>query len=187
MIYDLELTPQFIKKAYLWDDRRPGGFKVRFHVVASSFPVSNEQTIYAGQLLSLQKDGYVQLATQDDKFILGVAGETNKEFSIGKPWELASETKGSGRMTVFNNGGEFWICTRLIDTWRPTFTLETGSCLYCSKHPGYYSPTASCSGDVPVDRILTPPAQGFDEKMSILSEFTSKYKYYEFVLINLLV
>ena len=111
---------------------------VEQHVVANSYPVGTT-AIQAGMLVSMVNDGTVIPAGADSTIVLGIAGDSflaaegqttaySAEVVIGASdadtartrWtsnrisDMFNETLASGKITVYNGGGKFWISDDLI-------------------------------------------------------------------------
>jgi hypothetical protein len=89
----------------------------KFHVVAADKDVASGETIKEGQIVSLNTAGEVVLQGASAKFPYGIAGDTKSTSASAMPgvssgWQgrasdYYDETKASGKMTVYNSGGEF--------------------------------------------------------------------------------
>lgn len=111
---------------------------VEQHVVANSYPVGST-AIQAGMLVSMVNDGTVVPAGADSTIVIGIAGDSaltgsgqttaySAEVVIGASdadtartrWtsnrisDMYDETLASGKITVYNGGGKFWISDDLI-------------------------------------------------------------------------
>ena len=89
----------------------------KFFVIASEHPIAHDEaTIKMGQLVVMNAAGTVELYAGSG-VVLGVAGDTNSSTASSMPgiyegWQNRvsdgfNETKASGLMTVYQNGGEF--------------------------------------------------------------------------------
>lgn len=89
----------------------------KFFVIATEHPIAHDEaTIKMGQLVVMNAAGTVELYAGAG-VILGVAGDTNSSTASSMPgiyegWQNRvsdgfNETKASGLMTVYQNGGEF--------------------------------------------------------------------------------
>jgi hypothetical protein len=113
---------------------------VEQHVVADMYPIAVDQAVSAGMIVELSA-GLVIPATTGSVRAIGIAGDSNAttegqttaysaEVVIGSQdadtartrWtsnrvsDMYNETLGSGKMTVYNGGGKFWISDDLFDT-----------------------------------------------------------------------
>lgn len=92
----------------------------RFWVVAESFDVTSGAEIVEGMLVSLDATtGKVRLPALATSFIVGIAGDTKSTSTVGIPQisgtntfvnrvsDSYDETKASGKITVYKNGGSF--------------------------------------------------------------------------------
>ena len=91
----------------------------KFIVVAAERPVASGETIKMGQIVSLDTTGSVVLQSATYKYPYGIAGDTKSTSASAMPgidsahgWQnrvsdYFDETKASGKMTVYHNGGEF--------------------------------------------------------------------------------
>jgi hypothetical protein len=90
-----------------------------YHVVASSRTVDTTGAdIKEGAIVSLNSDGEVVLQDATNTFAFGIAGDTKADDASSMPgvdagWQnrvsdYFDETKASGKMTVYNGGGQFY-------------------------------------------------------------------------------
>lgn len=109
----------------------------KFFVVATEYPIASDETaIKMGQLVQMNTAGTVELGTSG--VILGLAGDTNSSTAASMPgvydgWQNRvsdsfNETKASGLMTVYTNGGEF--ATDMFED--DVLTADLGAYLYAS-------------------------------------------------------
>jgi len=112
---------------------------VEQHVVADMYPIAVTQAVSAGMIVELS-GGLVIPATTGSVRAIGIAGDTNAttagqttaysaqvvigsvdadtartRWTSNRVSDMYNETLGSGKMTVYNGGGKFWISDDLID------------------------------------------------------------------------
>lgn len=114
------------------------------HILAVGYPVAAGQSIIEGQLVKLDSSGNVVIASgASGEICIGVAGDTKSTSVSGLPATNSSsqgafvnrvsdqfdETKASGRMTVYQNGGKFatnqYVGTPAVNN--PLYVDSTGS------------------------------------------------------------
>lgn len=111
---------------------------VEQHVVADMYPVGLTN-ISAGMLVELDTDGTIIPGTAGDLSIIGIAGDSflagegqttaysaevvigatdsttaRRRFTSNRVSDMFNETLASGKMTVYNGGGKFWISDDLV-------------------------------------------------------------------------
>lgn len=149
-----------------------------YHVVPSYYPVDPDYDIAVsgeivmGRLVNLDANGFVRLATGADTTTdaLGIAGDSLANSTGYTPYsadlvisgtgatrstsnrvsDFFNETAGSGQMTVYHSGGEFWT-----DQYA-NIGAAPGAPLYASTG-GSFSDNASASGTV-VARLIEGPS-----------------------------
>jgi len=120
-----------------------------YHVVPSYYPVDPDYNIAGsgeikmGMLVGLDANGFVKIASATDA--LGVAGDSLANSSGYTPYsadliisgsgatrgtsnrvsDFFNETSGSGMMTVYHSGGEFWTDQYTSITGAPGSALES--------------------------------------------------------------
>lgn len=147
----------------------------KFHILAAWYPQAASQEIIEGMLVKLNSGGEVILATgASGEICIGVAGDTKSTSVCGLPDTNApavgmgglppynpayqnrvsdnfDETRASGRMTVYQNGGVFatnqYVGTPAVNnplyvdtTGKFTATPSTSAQIvaYCTKAAGAY-------------------------------------------------
>lgn len=91
---------------------------VRHHVIADHYPIGSTN-IDPGQVVALNSSGNAVPVDSSDNgsttlsAAVGVCGDTKGTASANtfynKAWEMNDETAGSGRLTVYNGGGIFYV------------------------------------------------------------------------------
>jgi hypothetical protein len=127
----------------------------KFFVVATEYPIAHDAaTIKMGQLVKMDASGTVEKYAGSG-VVIGVAGDTNSSSASSMPgiadgWQNRvsdsfNETKASGKMTVYTNGGEF--ATDMFES--DVHSAEVGAYLYASTggnlqstNPGSATPIA---------------------------------------------
>jgi len=91
---------------------------VRHHVIADHYPIGSVN-IEPGQVVALNSSGQAIPVDSSDagsttvSIAAGICGDVKGTASArtfyNKAWEMNDETSGSGRLTVYNGGGLFYI------------------------------------------------------------------------------
>ena len=144
-----------------------------YHVVPSFYPVDPDHNavtspIYMGHFVTLNSSGYVAKATHTNA--IGIAGDTIASDAGYTPYaadivissaghtrstsnrisDYFDETRGSGKMTVYHSGGEFWTDQYELLDYVP------GDKAYCSTTGKLTTSTVSDS-TIQVGRIISGP------------------------------
>lgn len=134
---------------------------VRFHVIASHYPIASSTTVKPGQVIALSSTGYCVLCDGNsgdtEAEPVGIAGDENGSLSANqfanKAWELGQETVGSGRLTVYHGGGEFYVdvgaSTTTSDVVIDAAGVNVGQKLYASSaNDGYVNDSDTSNAHV---------------------------------------
>lgn len=145
-----------------------------YHVVPSYYSVDPDHNatsnpIYMGMFVALNSSGYVAKATHTDA--MGIAGDTIATDAGYTPYaadviisggghvrstsnrvsDFFNEVLGSGKMTVYHSGGEFWTDQYELLDYTP------GAKAYCSTTGKLTTSTVSAS-TIQVGRIIEGPS-----------------------------
>lgn len=145
-----------------------------YHVVPSYYPVdpnhnATSNPIIMGEFVRLNSSGFVERADDDD--VLGLAGDTiatdightpyaaeiiisgggHVRSTSNRVSDYFDETRGSGKMTVYHSGGEFWT-----DRYEAAANWHPGDKCYCSAN-GKLTTNAVDSDSILVGRVISGP------------------------------
>ena len=85
-----------------------------YHIIASQFPIAASTAFEQGHVVALDTNGYaIKKDTGSTYYAIGLAGDKNRP-AVAEEWQnrvsdMGNETAASGMMTVYKNGGEFWV------------------------------------------------------------------------------
>lgn len=118
---------------------------VEYHVIADMYPVAQTTSIAAGMVVALDSSGYAVPAptgTNPDQKAIGIAGDSTTgtesqttaysdqvvigavptptstaktRWTSNRVSDFYDESRASGKITVYNGGGKFWISDDLFD------------------------------------------------------------------------
>ena len=85
-----------------------------YRVTSSYFPIAATTTIEAGHCVTLDSNGYVTKKTGNSgNAAIGLCGDRNRASEayewVNRVSDSGNETAGSGMMTVYHSGGEFYV------------------------------------------------------------------------------
>lgn len=127
--------------------------KVHRHINATYFPANASLTCEPGQPLGLNSSGEAVLADHDASnayLFIGLAGDKKGTFSansfVNRIQDVGDDSSGSGKITVYNEGGEFYLdygssADAISDT-----SLAVGDTLYISATAGKLTKSDPGSG-----------------------------------------
>tara|TARA_B100000614_G_scaffold262909_1_gene300792 strand:+ start:260887 stop:261414 length:528 start_codon:yes stop_codon:yes gene_type:complete len=141
-----------------------------YHVVPSYYPVDPDydavnSPIIMGMFVTLQSNGYVAKANATNA--IGIAGDSIATDSGYTPYaadivisgngatrstsnrvsDFFDETRGSGKLTVYHSGGEFWT-----DQYESSIAADPPAAVYSSANA-----LLDDSGSVSVGRLIEGP------------------------------
>jgi hypothetical protein len=146
-----------------------------YHVVPSYYPVDPAHDAVAspiimGEFIAIASTGYVAKAS--DTNAIGIAGDTIATDQGYTPYaadivisgggatrstsnrvsDYFDETRGSGKMTVYHSGGEFWT-----DRYVTTANWHAGDVCYSST-AGKLTTAAVDANSIKVGRVISGPS-----------------------------
>jgi len=113
-----------------------------YHVIPATYPVDSAATsIKKGQVVTLTTDGTVKLADGSNAATeqpLGLAGDSVGTLTAGqfvnRVSDYGNDTGASGQITVYQNGGQFYVDYE--DCFVTGYSATTGELLVLSTDPG---------------------------------------------------
>ena len=84
-----------------------------YHVIPAFFPVASDVTIKKGQIVMLNSSGEIELADGHTSTPIGLSGDDVGTLTAGqfvnRVSDYGNDTYASGQVTVYQNGGQFFV------------------------------------------------------------------------------